>query len=179
MKTLGCVTLTLLMLSVTVVAAFADIRIQLVQGRRAVRDQVSFTIEVSHETNENPRYAKLPEFIEISTGFAAPASGTISIDGRGIGRFDDVIRFNTDRTEITYGEHVVTLDVSAPAVVTSFVVFVRGGVPREIVGRRPTRREASEPTPAANLEDRVAELERRVRQLEAELADLKRARRIR
>ncbi|HLG17201.1 MAG TPA: hypothetical protein VJH03_22305 [Blastocatellia bacterium] len=156
-------------------SAWADIHIELVQGKRTVTDKVSFTVEITHERVEDPRYAKMPEFIEITATFLNPASGTVSIDGTGIGRFDETLRFNSNRTEITYGRHVITLQVSAPAVVTRLSVFVRGGLPREVIGETAAVAPAR---PAASLEDRIAELERRVKQLEAEVESLKKARRV-
>jgi cell division protein FtsL len=170
--------LTFVILLLTSSAALADIRIQLVQGKRTVKDQVSFTIEVSHETKENPRYEKLPEFIEIITTFASPASGMLLIDGRGVGRFDESVNFKSDRTEITYGRHIVTLQITGPAVVTSLAVMVRGGVPREVIGGEPTPTVSTAPAAAASVEQRIADLEQRVKQLEAEVATLKRTRRV-
>src|ERR1041385_8554321 len=86
-------------------SALADIRIELIKGKRTIKDRVSFTIEVSHETDENPRYKEKPEFIEISASFANPASGSIAIDGRGVQRFDEATTVQGQRTEITYGRH--------------------------------------------------------------------------
>jgi len=162
-------------------AARADISLDLIKGKRTVKDKVSFTIEVDHETNENPRYKEKPEFIEMYATFASPASGIIALDGRGIQRFDESISVPRQRTEITYGRHTVTLQVSDTAVATGLLVTVRGGVVRELIGSPGPA--ASESTPAAspvrssNVEDRIADLERRVRQLESEVDTLKRGRR--
>lgn len=116
-------------------SALADIRIDLVKGKRTVRDKVSFTIEVTHEVNEDPGYKDRPEFIVVEgLKFASPASGMIALDGNGIQRFDETASVEGQRTEITYGRHVITLQVAEPAVVTSMVVLVRGGVVREVIG---------------------------------------------
>jgi hypothetical protein len=161
-------------------AARADISLDLIKGKRTVKDKVSFTIEVDHETNENPRYKEKPEFIEIHATFASPASGIIALDGRGIQRFDESISVPGQRTEITYGRHTVTLQVSDTAIATGLVVSIRGGVVRELIGSGPS---ASESTPVAgaargsNAEERMLNLERRVTQLEAEVEALKRGRR--
>jgi hypothetical protein len=120
-------------------SASADIRIQLIKGKRAIKDKVTFTVEVSHEKNENPRYAAMPEFIQISGTFAGPASGAIALDGKGITRFDETKAFESERTEITYGRHVITVHLSSPAIATSLVVFVRGGVVSEVIDEEGTR----------------------------------------
>ncbi len=165
-----------LLLLLLMSCALADIRIDLIKGKRPVKDRVSFTIEVSHERDENPRYKDKPEFIEISAAFVNPASGAIAIDGTGVQRFDATTAVDGQRTEITYGRHTITLQVSEPAVATSLVVFVRGGLVREVIGESlpggPTGTGAS-----ANLEERLADLERKVRQLESEVEALKRGRR--
>lgn len=145
--------------------ARADIRINLVKGKRTIKDQVSFTIEVTHEKNEDPPNQEKPEFIEFSASFAKPASGTIALDGKGVERFDSTVEVKGERTEITYGRHVVTVQVSEPAVATSLVAFVRGGVVREVIGEELRR-------PAAS-----AQLERRVKELEAELEGCRKAQR--
>jgi len=162
-------------------SAQADINLDLIKGKRTVKDKVSFTIEIDHETNEDPRYKQKPEFIEIHATFASPASGIIALDGRGIQRFDNATDVPGERTEITYGRHTVTLQVSESAVATRLVVSIRGGVVRELIdGAGPS---ASESTPAAgaargsNPEERMVDLERRVRQLEAEVEALKKGRR--
>jgi hypothetical protein len=159
-------------------SALADIRIELIKGKRTIKDSVSFTIEVSHETNENPRYKEKPEFIEISASFASPATGAVAIDGRGVQRFDETITVQGQRTEITYGRHTITLQVSNTAVATGLVVFVRGAVVRELIGDR-AGEGVSSTSGSVNsaMEERLAELERRVRQLESEVESLKKERR--
>lgn len=175
--------LAIVMMLLAVSSASADIAIELVKGKRAVKDKVSFTIEVDHEKDENPRYAKMPEFLWVEhVAFAAPASGILLLDGKGIDRFDETYQFSGNRTEITYGRHVITLQVSAPAIVTQLRVVVRGGVVREIIGEEShspaTGAESRTETSASrNTEERVADLERRVKQLEAEVEALKKGRR--
>jgi hypothetical protein len=150
-----------------------DSRIQLIHGKRSIKDKVSFIVEVAHEANENARNAKAPEFAEVSAEFAGPASGVIVIDGKGIARFDECSNLTSQRTEITYGRHVVTLQVSSPAVATSLMVFVRGAVLHEIIGDE-IKGSGSGASNAISLEDRLSELDRRVKQLEVEVAALKR-----
>ncbi len=173
----SCVaTVIVLMMAST---AWADIHLKLISGKRTVKDKVSFTIEVDHEKNEDPRYAKKPELIRFIVNFAEPASGVIILDGKGVLRFDGATQAISDPTEITYGRHVVTMQVSAPAVATLLDVSVRGGVVREVFGEAPA---AGAPVGAeragnASLEDRVNALEQKVKQLEAEVEALKRGRR--
>ncbi len=159
--------------------AWADIHLKLISGKRLVKDTVSFTIEVDHEKNENPRYAKMPELIRFIANFAEPASGVILLDGKGVLRFDGTKEAISGDIEITYGRHTVTMQVSAPAVVTLLDVSVRGGVIREVFGEAPA---AGAPAGAksagsAGLEERINALEQRVKQLEAEIEALKRVRR--
>ncbi len=155
------------------VSLLADIRIGLIKGKRAVKDRISFTIEVSHEKNENPRYKDKPEFIEITGTFAGAASGIVELDGTGVQRFDNSTKIEGERTEITYGRHTVTLQVSEPAVATSLVVFVRGGLVREVVGESKSGRGAGGAAKAnMSVEERVTDLERRMKQLELELERL-------
>jgi hypothetical protein len=121
----------------------------------------------------------MPEFIRFIVNFAEPASGVIILDGKGVLRFDGTNQAISGDTEITYGRHVVTLQVPAPAVVTLLDVSVRGGVIREVFGDAPVagapagiKREGS-----ASFEERINALEQRVKQLEAEIESLKRGRR--
>ena len=152
-------------------AAFAD-RIQLVQGRRAVTDKISFTIEVAHEKNRDPKYPPAPYDIQIYAVFADhSASGLVYIDGKAIGRFDDTRQFNSNPADTTYGRHVITLVVSNPTVLGDFYVTVRDGVVREVLEGD----EVAVPI-GTGLENRVVELERKVQDLEAEIATLKRKR---
>ncbi len=168
-----------IMLTLMASTAWADIHIKLISGKRTVKDKVSFTIEVDHEKNENPRYAKQPELIRFIVNFAEPASGVVLLDGKGVLRFDGTNQAISDPTEITYGRHEVTLQVSAPAVATLLDVSVRGGVVREVFGAAPGAGAPSGAAPAgsASLEERINALEQRVKELEAEVAALKKGRR--
>ena len=154
----------------------ADIHLKLISGKRVIKDKVSFTIEVDHEKNENPRNAKMPDFIKFLVTSTAPASGVVILDGKGALRFDGANSTISGDMEITYGRHVITLQVSSPAEITLFDVSVRGAVIREVIGETPSagaRNGGS--TPSA--EDRITALEEKVRQLEAEIEALKKARR--
>ncbi len=157
--------------------AWADIHLKLISGKRTVKDKVSFTIEVDHEKNEDPRYAKAPEFIRFIVNCAEPASGVVILDGKGVLRFDGTTQAISGDTEITYGRHVVTMQVSAPAVVTLLDVSVRGGVIREVFGETPAAGAPSAASAGASAEDRITALEQKVKQLEAEIEALKRGRR--
>ena len=68
--------------------------------------------------------------------------------------------------------------VSNTAVATGLVVFVRGAVVRELIGDR-AGEGVSSTSGSVNsaMEERLAELERRVRQLESEVESLKKGRR--
>src|SRR2546428_301668 len=124
---------TFAILVIASTTAFAD-RIQLVQGRRPVKDKVSFTVEVLRERNGSPRYEGAPEDLQIFAGFADhPTSGLVYIDGKAIGRFDEAQQFNSNPAEISYGRHTITLTISNPANLNAFYVTVRGGVVREIM----------------------------------------------
>jgi hypothetical protein len=156
-------------------AAWADIHLKLISGKREVKDKVSFTIEVDHEKNESPRNAKMPDFIKFLVTFAEPTSGVVILDGKGALRFDGTNQAISGDLEITYGRHVVTLQVSSPAVVTLLDVSVRGAVVREVFD---VTIEAPSGASADNiLEGRISALEQKVRQLEAEIEALKRGRR--
>jgi hypothetical protein len=158
-------------------AAWADIHLKLISGKRAVKDKVSFTIEVDHEKNENPRYAKMPEFIRFIVNFAEPASGVIILDGKGALRFDGATEAISGDTEITYGRHEVTIQFSSPAVVTLLDVSVRGGVIREVFGESSATGATSGKSSNTSAEDRITALEQKVKQLEAEIEALKKERR--
>jgi hypothetical protein len=159
--------------------AWADIHLKLISGKRTVKDSVSFTIEVDHEKNEDPRYAKMPEFIRFIVNFAEPASGVIILDGKGVLRFDGTNQAISGDTEITYGRHVVTMQVSSPATITLLDVSVRGGVIREVFGDAPAAAAAqgAKSAGSAGFEEQIRALEQRVKQLEAEVEALKRTRR--
>jgi hypothetical protein len=152
-------------------AAFAD-RIRLVQGRRAVADKISFTVEVAREKNRDPKYPPAPYDIQIYAVFADHStSGFVYVDGKAIGRFDDARQFNSNPADTTYGRHVITLVVSNPSVLGDFYVTVRDGVVREVLEGD----EAVGFVPNA-LEKRVVDLERKVQDLEVEIATLKKKR---
>ena len=162
---------TFAILVIASTTAFAD-RIQLVQGRRLINDKLSFTIEVLHEKNEITRYANAPEDIQIYLVFAnRPATGFVYLDGKALGRFDESQQFNSNSADITYGRHTITVAVSNPALLGNVFVNVRGGIVREIM-----QGEGTGTSTAPLLEERVVELERRVHQLEAEIATLKKKR---
>lgn len=144
-------------------------RIQLVQGRRTVTDKVTFVVEVGREKTENPRYATAPEDLHIFAQFADHrATGIVYLDGKALGRFDESMGFNSNLVDITYGRHVITLTFANPTVVTGLYVTIRGGVAREILD------ESSALIPTTGLlEHRVVELERKVKDLESQIASLK------
>jgi hypothetical protein len=147
-------------------SAFAD-RIQVVQGRRAVKDKVTFTIDVLRFKGQYPQYQIAPENIQIHVTFDQPTTGMIYVDGKALGRFDESRVFDSNYAEISYGRHTVTLGTTGPAVVSSFYITVNGGIVREFLTD-----EAVVPTPVS-LEPRIAELERKVQDLEAEITKLK------
>src|SRR5438874_6135549 len=162
---------TFAILVIASTTSFAD-RIQLVQGRRLVKDKLSFTDEVLHDKNESPRYANAPEDIQIYLAFAdRPATGFVYLDGKVVGRFDESQQFNSNSADITYGRHTITVAVSTSALLGNALVTVRGGIVREIM-----QAEGTSTSTAPLLEERVVELERRVHQLEAEIATLKKKR---
>ena len=147
----------------------AQSRVQLVQGRRAVKDKVTFVVEVAHEKNQNPRYATAPEDMQIFTRFADhPATGMVYVDGKALGRFDESISFNSNLVDVTYGQHAMTLVFASPAIVTDFYVTIRGGIAHEIL-----EGESAVSFPPTGLDQRLVELERKVQELEAEMATLK------
>lgn len=150
----------------------AQSRIQLAQGRRAIQDKVSFVIDVAHDKSGNPRYADAPEDMRILVRFSdRPATGRVYVDGKAVGRFDESQMFNSNSVDVTYGRHTITLAVTAPATLYDMYVDLRGGIAHEILGD-------DEPavTLAPDLSKRVAELERKVHDLEAEIAGLKKKR---
>jgi hypothetical protein len=147
----------------------AQSRIQLAQGKRAIQDKVSFVVEISPEKN---RPAVASSDMQIFTRFYGPAtSGRVYVDGKAVGRFDESPQFNSNPIEITYGRHTITLAVTNPTALTDFYVTVRGAVAREVL-------DDQEPlvTLTPDLSKRVSELERKVNDLQAEMANLKKKR---
>ena len=150
----------------------AQSRVQLAQGRRAIQDKVSFVIDVAHDKSGNPRYADAPEDMRILVRFSdRPATGRVYVDGKAVGRFDESQMFNSNSIDVTYGRHTITLAVTAPATLYDLYVDLRGGVAHEILGD-----EEPVVTLEPDLSKRVAELERKVHDLEAEIASLKKKR---
>jgi hypothetical protein len=150
---------------------FAQGRIQLVQGKRAIQDKVTFIVEVGRDKSNNSRYANGPEHLQIFARWAQPASGKVFVDGKAVGRFDESILFNGNPLDITYGSHTLTLQFTSAVALTDFVVTVPGGVARELLDEQD---QAVAFTP--DLSKRVVELERKVQDLEAELTNLKKKR---
>ena len=150
----------------------AQSRVQLAQGRRAIQDKVSFVIDVAHDKSGNPRYADAPEDMRIMVRFSdRPATGRVYVDGKAVGRFDESQMFNSNSIDVTYGRHTITLAVTAPATLYDLYVDLRGGIAHEILSD-----EEPAVTLAPDLSKRVAELERKVHDLEAEIAGLKKKR---
>ena len=150
----------------------AQSRVQLAQGRRAIQDKVSFVIDVAHDKSGNPRYADAPEDMRIMVRFSdRPATGRVYVDGKAVGRFDESQMFNSNSIDVTYGRHTITLAVTAPATLYDLYVDLRGGIAHEILSD-----EEPAVTLAPDLSKRVAELERKVHDLEAEVASLRKKR---
>lgn len=154
------------------VTTFAQGRVQLVHGKRAVKDNVSFIVEVAHRKNEDTTSATAPAYMYLYVTFDHPASGLVYADGKAVVRFDEAIGFNADRFETSYGRHTLTLVVQNPTAISQFVVTLDDGVPREILEGE-TAVGAALPS---GLEVRVVQLERKLQELEAEIATLKRKR---
>ena len=149
----------------------AQSRIQLVQGKRAIQDKVTFVIEVGRDRANNPRYANAPEHLQLFARWQQAATGKVYMDGKAIGRFDESILFNSNPFDVTYGRHMLTLQFTTAVMLTDFVVTVPGGVARELLDEQ---EQAVVFTP--DLSKRVGELERKVQDLEAEISTLKKKR---
>lgn len=148
-------------------------RIQLAQGKRVIQEKVSFVIDVAHDKSGNPRYAEAPEEMRVWMRFAEHVvTGKVYVDGKAIGRFDEAMQFNSNPIDVTYGRHTITLTVSGSATLYDLYVDLRGGVAHEILDEP----ELVAPPPAPDLVKRVAELEHKVHDLEAEIATLKKKR---
>jgi hypothetical protein len=147
---------------------FAQSRIELVQGKRAIADKISFVFEVTPD----PRYPNPPDGIQIFTRFQDhAATGKVYVDGKVVGRFDEAMAFNSNPIDAKFGRHTITISFASPAVVIDFMVAVRGpGVAREILDEQ----EAIAMPP--DLAKRVTDLEKKVQDLEAEIASLKKKR---
>ena len=159
----------LMTLFVGVGTGVAQSRIQLAQGKRAIQDKVSFVVEISPEKN---RPAAAPYDMQIFARFQGPGTtGRVYVDGKAVGRFDESPQFSSNPIDITFGRHTITLAVTSPTALSYFDVTVRGGVAREVL-------DDQEPsvTLAPDLSKRVSELERKVNDLEAEMANLKKKR---
>ena len=164
----------LMTLFVGVGTGMAQSRVQLAQGKRVIQDKVSFVIDVAPDKRggDNPRYAEGPEDMRIWCRFIGQAaSGRVYVDGKAVGRFDETMMFNSNSLNVTYGRHTITLAVAAPANLLDLYVDLRGGVGHEIL-------DDVEPSVALtpDLAKRIGELERRVHDLEGEIAGLKKKR---
>ena len=155
-------------------SSFAQSRVRLAQGRRAVKDKVSFVVEIAPDKHfaGDPRFAVGPQRVTIWLRLADhPVSGMVSVDGKAVGRFDEALDFNSNDLDVAYGRHTITLSVTAPTTLTGLYVDVAPGIAREIL-------DDAEPSvvPVPDLSNRVAELERKVHDLENEIVELKKKR---
>jgi hypothetical protein len=148
-------------------------RIQLVQGRRAIEDKVTFVVDVEPEKPPRAPISTPPHDGHVFTRFAQPSIGRFEVDGKPVGRFDESKSFNSNLFDISYGRHTFTLVFASPAIVTDFYVTIRGGVPREVLEDGSAITTSIAPT---DLAQRVVELERKVQQLQDEIVMLKRRR---
>ncbi len=140
------------------------------QGKRAIKDKVTFAVELVHAKNEDPRNTTVQNDVNIFTRFGErPATGMVYLDDKALGRFDESMSFNSNLAEITYGRHTMTVVFAAPATLVDFTVSIRGvGVAREIL-----EGDGNVAAVSTGMEKRVADLERLVHDLESEIAALK------
>ena len=161
--------IVLLLLFVGAGTCFAQSRIQLVNGKRAIADKVSFVVEVAPD----PRYPTPPlEGIYIFTRFQDhPATGKLYLDGQAVARFDESMGFNSNLIDAKYGRHTLTMAFASPSAIGDFMVSLRGpGIAREILDEPALVRAGDRPS------QRVTELEHKISNLEAEIATLKKKR---
>jgi hypothetical protein len=141
-------------------------RIQLVQGRRAIKDKVSFIVEEAPQKNQNDLTASS---MYLYSRFAdRGVSGMVYVDGVAVTRFDESFGFNSNPVDIAYGRHTITFVFAGPTVITDVTVTVASGTVREILDF-----EAPVVSVPTGLEHRIVELERKLHELEAEIATLK------
>ena len=162
----------LMTLFVGVGTGVAQGRLQLAQGKRAIQDKVTFMIDVGRDKSQNPRWAEAPEDMRIWMRFTdRVATGRVYVDGKAVGRFDESMSFHSNQLAVTYGRHTITVTFASPALLMDLYVDVRGGLATEIL-------EDQEPAVAftPDVSKRLAELERKVSSLEAEISSLKKKR---
>jgi hypothetical protein len=169
---------------ILVMAASSAPAQNLIHGRREVKDTISFPVEI---TQFDEQTSHITTAIEVR--FERPATGTISIDGRGLDRFDQGLTFLTQQIDLRNGQHTVTVRVKQPAVLQVLWIHCACEV-RQIVrddGREPVDPPVEKPIEREDrpitrggptMEQRMADLEQRVRDLEMEVDTLKKARRI-
>jgi hypothetical protein len=151
------------------IATVAQGRIQMVQGRRAIKDKVSFIVDVSRQKSDNP--SAEAGYMQLRAIFTAPATGMFYLDGKPLTRFDESMGFNANQVDLSYGRHAMTVVFASPTIITDFSLLVSRGVPREILDE-----EALVIAAPNSMEQRVVDLERKVHELEAELAAFKKKR---
>src|SRR5262249_48558499 len=169
---------------ILVLAASSATGQNLINGRREIKDTISFPVEI---TEGDEQTSHITTAIEVR--FERPATGTISIDGKGLDRFDQGRTFLTQQIDLRNGRHTVTLRVKEPAVLLVLWIHCACEV-RQIIrddGREPVdppiekpveREERPVTRGGPTMEQRLSDLEQRVRELEMEVDTLKRARRI-
>src|SRR5688572_32306599 len=87
-------------------------RIQLVHGKRPIKDKVSFIVEASPRKDGNPD--RVPSMYFYVRFADRAASGMLYVDGVALTRFDESLGFNSNPVEITYGRHTITLVFASP-----------------------------------------------------------------